>query len=216
MTKIDTSIAIENTLAVSPAIEVKINLWQEIDLFFMQQGKVYETLQWLAQKLPNAGIDYALIGGMALAIHGYVRLTQDVDLLMNEAGLEQFQKMLVGRGYIAAFPGARKMFLDTITGVKVKIITTGEFPGDGKPKSVQFPEPTAISIELDGMKVTRLETLIELKLASGLTAPDRLKDLADVQELIRMLNLPEQLGLQIDSSVRDEYIRLWQTVQPRA
>jgi Uncharacterised nucleotidyltransferase len=211
----DTSIVSESTLPVSPSIEVKVNLWQEIDLFFMQQGKVYETLQRLAQKLPNAGIDYALIGGMALAIHGYVRLTQDVDLLMNEAGLAQFQKMLVGRGYIAAFPGARKMFLDTVTGVKVEIITTGEFPGDGKPKSVQFPDPTAISIELDGMKVTRLETLIELKLASGLTAPDRLKDLADVQELIRMLNLPEQLGLQIDSSVRDEYVRLWQTVQPR-
>ena len=213
--KMDISITNENTLSVNPSIEIKVNLWQEIDLFFMQQGKVYETLQRLAQKLPNAGIDYALIGGMALAIHGYVRLTQDVDLLMNEAGLEQFQKMLVGRGYIAAFPGARKMFLDTITGVKVEIITTGEFPGDGKPKSVQFPEPTAISIELDGMRVTRLETLIELKLASGLTAPDRLKDLADVQELIRMLNLPEQLGLQIDSSVRDEYVRLWQTVQPR-
>jgi hypothetical protein len=208
------SIAVENTLPVSPSIEVKINLWQEIDLFFMQQGKVYETLQRLAQKLPNAGIDYALIGGMALAIHGYVRLTQDVDLLMNEAGLEQFQRMLVGRGYIAAFPGARKMFLDTITGVKVEIITTGEFPGDGKPKSVQFPDPTAISIELDGMRVTRLETLIELKLASGLTAPDRLKDLADVQELIKVLNLPQQLAEQIDISVRDEYLRLWQTVQP--
>jgi hypothetical protein len=209
------SIAVENTLPVSLPIEVKINLWQEIDLFFMQQGKVYETLQRLARNLPNAGIDYALIGGMALAIHGYVRLTQDVDLLMNEAGLEQFQRMLVGRGYIAAFPGARKMFLDTITGVKVEIITTGEFPGDGKPKSVQFPDPTAISIELDGMRVTRLETLIELKLASGLTAPDRLKDLADVQELIRMLNLPQQLAEQIDISVRDEYLRLWQTVQPR-
>jgi hypothetical protein len=181
----------------------------------MQQGKVYETLQRLARNLPNAGIDYALIGGMALAIHGYVRLTQDVDLLMNEAGLAQFQRMLVGRGYIAAFPGASKMFLDTITGVKVEIITTGEFPGDGKPKSVQFPDPTAISIELDGMRVTRLETLIELKLASGLTAPDRLKDLADVQELIRTLNLPQQLAEQIDISVRDEYLRLWQTVQPR-
>jgi hypothetical protein len=103
MTPIDTpiSIASESTLPVSPSIEVKINLWQEIDLFFMQQGKVYETLQRLAQRLPNAGIDYALIDGMALAIHGYVRLTQDVDLLMNEAGLEQFQKMLVGRGYTA-------------------------------------------------------------------------------------------------------------------
>jgi hypothetical protein len=61
----------------------------------------------------------------------------------------------------------------------------------------------------------RLETLIELKLASGLTAPDRLKDLADVQELIRVLNLPQQLAKKIDISVRDEYVRLWQTVQPR-
>jgi Uncharacterised nucleotidyltransferase len=208
-------ISVENTLLASSPPEVKINLWQEIDLFFMQQGKVYETLQRLAQKLPNAGIDYAVIGGMALAIHGYVRLTQDVDLLMNEAGLEQFQRTLVGRGYMAAFPGASKMFRDTVTGVKVEIITTGEFPGDGKPKSVQFPEPTAISIELDGMQVTRLETLIELKLASGLTAPDRLKDLADVQELIRVLNLPQQLAEKIDISVRDEYVRLWQTVQPR-
>jgi hypothetical protein len=190
------SIAIENTLPVSLPIEVKINLWQEIDLFFMQQGKVYETLQRLAINLPNAGIDYALIGGMALAVHGYVRLTQDVDLLMNEAGLAQFQRtLLVGRGYIAAFPGASKMFVDTITGVKVEIITTGEFPGDGKPKSVQFPDPTAISIELDGMRVTRLEALIELKLASGLTAPDRLKDLADVQELIKALNLSEDSGM---------------------
>jgi Uncharacterised nucleotidyltransferase len=208
-------IAVEHAVSKSEPIAATINLWQEIDLFFMQQGKVYETLQRLASNLPNVGIDYALIGGMALAVHGYVRLTQDVDLLMSEAGLEQFQRMLVGRGYIAAFPGARKMFRDTVTGVKVEIITTGEFPGDGKPKAVQFPDPVAVSIELDGLRVTRLETLIELKLASGLTAPDRLKDLADVQELIRVLNLPQQLAEQIDLSVRDEYLRLWETVQPQ-
>jgi hypothetical protein len=209
------AIAVEHTLPMNEPIGATINLWQEIDLFFMQQGKVYETLQRLARNLPNAGIDYALIGGMALAVHGYVRLTQDVDLLMNEAGLEQFQRMLVGRGYVAAFPGACKMFRDTVTGVKVEIITTGEFPGDGKPKAVRFPDPVAVSIELDGLRVTRLETLIELKLASGLTAPDRLKDLADVQELIRVLNLPQQLAAQIDLSVRAEYLRLWETVQPQ-
>ncbi len=189
------------------------DLWQEIDLFFMQQGKVYETLQRLAKNLPNAGIDYAVIGGMALAIHGYVRLTQDVDLLMNEAGLAQFQRTLVGRGYVPAFPGAGKMFRDAVTGVTVEIIISGEFPGDGKPKSVQFPEPMAIAIEQDGLRVARLETLIELKLASGLTAPDRLKDLADVQELIRVLNLSQDLSEQLDASVKDEYLRLWQSVQ---
>jgi hypothetical protein len=40
-----------------------------------------------------------------------------------------------------------------------------------------------------------LEKLIELKLASGLSAPDRLKDLADVQELIKIRKLePEFAG----------------------
>jgi hypothetical protein len=35
-----------------------------------------------------------------------------------------------------------------------------------------------------------METWIELKLASGMVAPHRLKDLADVQELIRSIDLP--------------------------
>lgn len=191
------------------------SLWQEVDLFFMQQGKVYETLRRLAQNLPNTDIDYVVIGGMALAIHGYVRLTQDVDILMSEADLERFRQTWVGRGYSPAFPGARRLFRDAITGVQVEIITTGEFPGDGKPKPVQFLEPSAIAIEQDGLRVARLESLIELKLASGLTAPDRLKDLADIQELIRILDLPQQLSEQLDPSVREEYLRLWQTVQPR-
>ena len=48
----------------------------------MQQGKVYEALQNITQSLSRAGIDYAVIGGMALVIHGYIRTTQDVDLLL--------------------------------------------------------------------------------------------------------------------------------------
>lgn len=33
---------------------------QEIDLFFMQQGRVYQTLQSISQSLSKAGIDYAI------------------------------------------------------------------------------------------------------------------------------------------------------------
>ncbi len=187
----------------------------ELDLFFMQQGKVYQTLENLKDRLTRAGIDYAVIGGMALTIHGYVRATQDVDLLMTAEGLEAFRSSLVGRGFVPAFTGATKMFKDAATGVSVEIITAGEFPGDGKPKSVSFPDPAVAAVELDGIRVVRLTTLVELKLASGLTAPDRLKDLADVQELIRTLSLPESLAQEIDESVRPEYLKLWRSVQPR-
>lgn len=187
----------------------------ELDLFFMQQGKVYQTLENLKDRLTRAGIDYAVIGGMALTIHGYVRATQDVDLLMTAEGLEAFRSSLVGRGFVPAFTGATKMFRDAATGVLVEIITAGEFPGDGKPKSVSFPDPAVAAVELDGIRVVRLTTLVELKLSSGLTAPDRLKDLADVQELIRTLSLPESLAQEIDESVRPEYLKLWKSVQPR-
>ncbi|MFM9264394.1 hypothetical protein [Tychonema sp. BBK16] len=44
----------------------------ELDLFFMQQGKVYQTLENLKDRLTRAEIDYAVIGGMALTIQGYV------------------------------------------------------------------------------------------------------------------------------------------------
>ena len=44
-----------------------------------------------------------------------------------------------------------------------------------------------------------------------MTAPHRLKDLADVQELIRIQRLPRTLEL--DAFVRDKYLELWQAVQ---
>jgi hypothetical protein len=58
----------------------------------------------------------------------------------------------------------------------------GEYPGDGKPKPVSFPNPNDFAIVLDGIHCLRLPKLIELKLASG-SMPGRRKDLADVQEL---------------------------------
>jgi hypothetical protein len=58
-----------------------------------------------------------------------------------------------------------------------------------------------------------LPKLIELKLASGISAPHRLKDLADVLELIRRLSLPRQMGESLDASVRTKYEELWQAAQ---
>lgn len=58
-----------------------------------------------------------------------------------------------------------------------------------------------------------LEHLIELKLASGLSAPHRLREVADVQDLIMALVLPLVLEEKLDQSVRAEYRRLWEIAQ---
>lgn len=197
-----------------------MSVWSEYSAasrFFMKQGDVYDTMQRLARTLSEHGLDYAVIGGMAVVAHGYRRLTEDVDILVTPAGLEAFRQRLIGRGYRPAFPGARKTFRDTETGVKVEFVTTGEYPGDGKPKAVAFPDPAGARIEREGLWLITLERLIELKLASGLSAPHRLRDLADVQELVLRRRLPLGLADALDESVRDQYRRLWeaaQTVRP--
>lgn len=186
---------------------------RESEAFFMKEGKVYLTLKNLARVLEEESIPYAIVGGMALNLLGYTRETLDVDILLTREGLEYFREHFVGRGYIPAFSGAAKSFRDAETQIKVEVLTTGEYPGDGKPKPVAFPDPSAVSVERDGYRVISLEKLIELKLASGMSAPHRLRDLADVQDLIPVLDLPLELGERLDESVRGEYQRLWETVQ---
>ncbi len=188
---------------------------QEASEFYMERGRVYDTLRRLAERLEKEKIPYALIGGMALAAHGFVRMTQDVDILMTSAGLTAFRERCVGLGYVPAFPDATKTFRDTETQVRIEVITTGEYPGDGKPKPVSFPEPTNASQEQEGLRVVTLDKLIELKLASGMSAPHRLRDLADVQDLISTLHLPLDFANRLDSSVRDKFRELWNAANSR-
>lgn len=55
--------------------------------------------------------------------------------------------------------------------------------------------------------------MAELKLASGLSAPHRLRDLADVQDLIVALNLERDFVNELNESVREEYYKLWDAAQ---
>jgi hypothetical protein len=181
--------------------------------FFMQKGTIHETMRRLARRLDEEEIEYAIVGGMALAAHGYARLTLDVDVLVTVEGLNRFKERLIGHGYVSAFQGANKSFRDTETKIPIEFITTGEFPGDGLPKPVAFPHPSGNQIEQDQIRFVSLEKLIELKLASGLSAPHRLRDLSDVQDLILALDLPLDFQEKLDNSVRNEYQRLWQAAQ---
>jgi hypothetical protein len=188
-------------------------LFEEASRFYMGRGDVYATLRRLARRLDDEGIPYALVGGMALAVHGFVRMTQDVAILLTAEGLAAFRERCVGVGYAPALPGAAKVFRDTETGVRIEILTTGEYPGDGKPKPVAFPDPCKTSIEREGLRVLTPEALVELKLASGMSARHRLRDLADVQDLIVALKLPLEFGERLDPSVREAFRDAWHAAQ---
>jgi hypothetical protein len=187
--------------------------FQETEEFFMQTGKVHQTLRELVRHFNEAGIPYALVGALAMGPHGFNRVTVDIDVLLTAQGLEAFRSRYLGLGYVPAFPGAKKALRATDTGVRIDIILTGEYPGDGLPKPVRFPDPSEAAQEIDGVRVLTLERLIELKLASGMTAPHRRSDLADVQRLIRELRLTTEFGTRLDASVQALFQQIWQEAQ---
>ena len=189
------------------------DMYEEARRYFMGKGILNKTLARLSNDLEAHDIDYAVIGAAALLAHGYPRLTEDIDLVMTAKGLQKFHDELVGHGYVPAFPGAKKRLRSTIDGVIIEVMTTGEYPGDGKPKPVSIPAPAEATTEIDGIRFVTLEKLIELKLASGISAPHRLKDLADVQELIKIRKLGADFALRLDPYVREKYLELEEAVR---
>jgi predicted nucleotidyltransferase len=190
-----------------------IERYEEALRYFMGQGSLNSALAKVTRDLKEHGIDYMVIGAVALLEHGYPRLTDDIDLVLTPKGLEAFHRELIGLDYVPAFPGARKRLRSTTDGIIIEVMTTGEYPGDGKPKPVSIPEPSAASTEIDGVKVVTFEKLIELKLASGMTAPHRLKDLADVQELIKIRQLQPEFAERLDPYVREKFLELYETIK---
>src|SRR2546421_11604257 len=118
---------------------------EEASRFLMGEGPVYQSLQKIARRLEELGIPYAVVGGLALVAHGYDRTTVDVDVLVNAEGLAKTHEALEGLGYVPAFAGSKHL-RDTETSVRIEFLVTGQYPGDGKPKPVAFPDPAEASV----------------------------------------------------------------------
>lgn len=177
-------------------------------LHFEKRSGVHKTLRKLAQRLDELGVPYAVTGDMAMFFHGYERFTERLDILVSPEGLDVIDRRLEGAGYVPPHSGS-KDWRDAEYGVRIVFLVAGTYPGDGKPKPVHFPDPSEASTEIDGVRCLQLPRLIEVLLAAGLNNPRRLRDIADVQQLIGTLHLPENLDRQLHPIVREKYKELW-------
>ncbi|MBI5407515.1 MAG: nucleotidyltransferase family protein [Nitrospirae bacterium] len=71
----------------------------------------------LFEKLNKSGIDYVVVGGVALVLHGVVRLTADLDLMVHleESNLSKFVKIMNELGYRPKVPVKAEEFINTET-----------------------------------------------------------------------------------------------------
>jgi len=181
----------------------------EADRQAEHRGYVWQTLNTVAAELDRLDIPYVVLGGIALQHFGLQRSTQDVDFLIRSfADLQRIHQKLVGHGFARKNPDSRHL-RDEVTRVRVEFLIAGEYPGDGQPKPVRFPEPQNVGERsTEGLLFVNLKTLIELKLASARSAPHRIKDRSDVLELIHLLSLPAEFADQLDPYVQQDFREL--------
>lgn len=60
---------------------------------------LYDELRELCSLLNGADIEYALCGGLAMAVHGKVRATIDIDLLVPDESLDTLKAVCRARGF---------------------------------------------------------------------------------------------------------------------
>ena len=182
---------------------------QESSLFLDDRGPVWDTLFRVTARLNAAGIPYAVIGAMALNAHGYKRVTTDIDIVVSAESRRRIHELLDGRGFLPPFEGSRSL-RDTTSGVRIDLLRAGDPAGTDEPKPIVFPDPAVDPLIVkDGVCYVTLEKLVELKLASGISNPGRLKDLADVQSLIGPLRVLREFGERLHPWVRAKWYELW-------
>jgi hypothetical protein len=178
----------------------------------MGQADAQKALYKLTEILEAEQLPYAIIGAFALNEYGHRRVTVDVDLVMRDGDLRTFKERWLGRGYRERIVGTGKLF-DTEHGVDIDVLSTGRFPGDDKPKPIAFPDPAISAVRGRSFALLPMPLFIELKLASGMVAPHRGKDLVDVQELIRSAKLGREVAKELHPWVRDRFLELWDLAQ---
>jgi hypothetical protein len=194
-------------------MDTMLEIAKRVDEFMMERSPVHDTMRRLARTFADLEIPFAIAGAMAANAHGHRRTTADVDILVRREDLVRFKDRWIGRGWADLFAGS-KGFRDTSNGVKVDVLIVGDYPGDGRPKPVSFPDPESVrEVRDESMPYVNLVSLLELKIARGMTAVHRLQDLADAIQLIRVNSLPRNYSGRLDPFVRDKFDELWQAAQ---
>ena len=193
--------------------ETILDVAKRADAFFMQRSPIHAAMRRLATTLGEMEIPFAIAGAMAANAHGHQRTTADIVILIRREDLHRFKQQHIGRGWVDKFEGS-KHFRDTVNNVDIDALMVGDFPGDGLPKPVAFPEPeTVAEYRGEDIPFVSLKSLLELKLASGMTAAHRLQDMADVIQLIRANQLAANYAERLNPYVGDKYRELWQAAQ---
>lgn len=147
---------------------------------------LYEETLDLLGDFAAAGVPYALVGGIALAIHGVPRATVDIDVLVQPERVTQALEVAARRGFtVAAMPMrfSDGMELRRVTRIEAdEAMTLDLILVDAQLAGV-WESRIQASTDRGSVSVVSRAGLIQMKAAAG--RPQDLADIRRLQELDR-------------------------------
>jgi hypothetical protein len=163
-------------------------------------GPILDVAREVSRLLHDQQVEGAIIGGVAVGLHGRLRATNDVDVYVagDAAGLAD---ALQACGYL--FDRERREF--TKSGVPVHVVTAAQI---GQ-RRMQYEQ-------IDGIRTVSLADLINIKLRSGRDNLARARDLADVVDLARERGLTGEFVGRIDADLRADFRKVLDALKAEA
>jgi len=155
------------------------------------------------EALRRASVPHAIVGGVAVSLHGYQRNTVDVDLLVRREDTDRVREALAAAGFVWS---AESREFRSPRGIPVHFVFAGDRAGDQSEVMLPDPGEPRATVERESLPVLSLARLIETKLACGEGNLRRThKDFADVVELIAAHSLSRSFARYLHKSLRPAF-----------
>ena len=169
----------------------------------LENKSLWETAVRCHELLAAEKIPHAVIGGVAVCLHGYRRNTVDLNKLVLREDAASIRHVLTDAGFKW---DQKEVEFRSDSDIPVQFVLAGDKAGKGS--EVVFPNPGEgrIHREIEGLPVLTLARLIEAKIACAEGDVRRAyKDLADVVELIVVNELNSSFARSLHKSLRPTF-----------
>lgn len=169
----------------------------------LENETLWDLTQRVHELLTGEGVAHAIVGGVAVCLHGYQRNTADLDLLVEPSDAIALRRALESNEIQWHAKAKEFRSADSIA---IQFVLAGEKEGAGQPATFPSPSDPKRITTIEGLPVLSLASLIQSKLACGLGSLRRThRDFADVVELIAVHRLDGSFARFLHRSVRQEF-----------
>jgi hypothetical protein len=172
----------------------------------LENQSLWQTAKHCHELFAAAGIPHAVMGGVAVCLHGYQRNTVDLDVLIRKDDANAVRALLERESYVWH---AKDAEFRAPSGIAVQFLLAGARAGSGTEVALPDPADELATTELEGLPVLTLARLIDSKIACGQGNLRRThKDFADVVELIIQNRLSSSFARFLHKSLRATFRQL--------